>query len=196
MPHTTVLPTDTPALEPVDVADAVAEWRLQGVVDLESQQPAALAERALIARKLKAARELVEGFTGSYFAGNQTLELTYRLDEPYELPAGAQVVAVRGFFTNEDALVAWNWEEYRKGITVNREWDLSYAASQTYTVTVTLPESVAEATPARVVEAILELGGEFYRNRETTSSTSSIPRELPVSYRVKLADLVRKPVLF
>jgi hypothetical protein len=192
----TVLPSETPATEPVSVADAVAEWRLP-VVDTAATDEATKAEVRLIQRKLQAARELVESYTGRYFAGGQRVELVYELAEPFTLPVGAEIESVSGFFTSVEALNAFNWEEYRKGISINRQIDWYAAGKQTYTVIVSLPESAADNAPGRVKEAILELGGEFYRNRET-SSTAGIGqgRELPVSYRVKLADLVLKPALF
>jgi len=186
------LPNSTPLAEPVTVADAVAEWRLP--VDLTATDEATKAEIRLIERKLKAARELVENHVGDYYVGGQRLAYTFRLDESYAVPEGATVESVSGFFADLTALESWSWEEYRKGISINRELPLCVAARQTYTVVVALPGSL---TPdALVVESILELGGEFYRNRETSASAGTVPRELPVSYRVKLAPLVRKPVLF
>lgn len=191
----TVLPSTTPTTEPVSVADAVAEWRLPAL-DTTATDEATKAEVRLIQRKLQTARELVEAYTGQYFAGGQRVELVYEVSEPFLLPVGAVVERVSGFFTSIEALNAFNWEEYRKGSSINRELDWVSAGKQTYTVVVRLPEAAADNAPARVKEAILELGGEFYRNRETSASSGNIPRELPVSYRVKLADLVRKPILF
>ncbi|SNR92320.1 hypothetical protein [Hymenobacter mucosus] len=194
MPTVVVLSTADPVTEPVTVADAVVEWRLDLVAT--DTDEAAQAERRLIQRKLAAARQLVEAYTGRYVAGGQTLELTFRLDEEYKLPTGAVATAVRGFHTSLASLENFHWVEYLKGSSVERQWPLGYAAQQTYTVTVTLPETASSLCPALMQEAILELGAEFYRNRETSSAAGIVPRELPVSYKVKLAPLVLHPALF
>jgi hypothetical protein len=132
-----------------------------------------------------AAREKVEAYTGRYFAA-QTLAITYTLAEAYDLPVGATAVSVSGYFDTLDALAARStWlEEYRKGISINRELPLSVAFAQPYTV-------VAETTGDKqylglAKTAIIELVGEWYKNRETSGDTRLA--ELPVSWRVKLAE--------
>lgn len=138
---------------------------------------------------LSGARELVEGYTGGYYAA-QTLAVTYRLDEPYELPAGGTAKGVTGFFTTLEALQsqASYLEEYRKGISINRELPWGEALAQTYTVQVAI---AGTAVPAAVKLAILELAGEWYRNRETTLAGVTRLTELPVNYKVKLAPYRR-----
>ncbi|UOR07165.1 phage gp6-like head-tail connector protein [Hymenobacter aerilatus] len=187
MPTTVPIYSPAPLVEPVGLSDLKAWVRVDG----ES-------ENGILAICLQGAREKVEAYTGRFFAGGQRVEITYELGEPYELPQGATVVSVRGFFTTLEALENWNLEEYRKGISINRELPLNgaYGAfAQTYTVTVDLPTDAAERCPAVVKTAILELAAEWYRNRETTQ-VGSVASELPVSYRVKLAELRLTNVLF
>lgn len=148
-------------------------------------------EDALLLHLLSAAREKVEAYTGRYFAGGQRLAYTFDLSEPYQLPEGAAPESVSGFFTNLETLEAWNAEEYRKGISVNRELYLGEALNQSYTVVATLPAQTY--CPELAKSAILELSGEWYRNRES-SSVGTISPELPVAWRVKLAELRVMPL--
>lgn len=138
-----------------------------------------------------AAREKVEAYTGRFFAGGQRLATTFDLTEAYALPTDAIFESVTGFFTTLETLQGWYLEEYRKGISVNRQLYLGEALNQTYTVTYTLPEATYCPELAKV--AIKELAGEWYRNRES-SSVGTISPELPVNWRVKLAEL-RETVL-
>jgi hypothetical protein len=151
-------------------------------------------EDELLKVYLSAAREKVEAYTGRYFAP-QTLKITYSLSEPYELPEGATAASVSGYFDTLDALAARAayLVEYRKGISISRDLDWPYPAlDQAYTVTASIPETVN--VPALAKAAILELAGEWYRNRETTTAGVVAVSELPVSWRVKLAPLVVNPL--
>ena len=188
MPTIQVLTPPTAQAEPVTLAEAVAWCRLD--LDLVSTDAAIVAQRGLVQMLIGAAREKVEGYTGRYFAA-QTLAYTFRLDEPYQLPANATATGVTGFYTTLEALEnASNYlVEYQKGISVSRELPLSLAAAQTYTVTATLSGA---AVPNLVKVSIMELAAEWYRNRE--SSTDVAANLLPVSYQVKLAQLVINPI--
>ena len=151
-------------------------------------------EDALLLVYAQAAREKVEAFTGRFFAP-QILELTYTLGELYTLPAGATATAVTGFYTTLAALTdnAAYRAEYYKGISVSRDLDWPLAVQQTYTVSVTI---AAPLVPGLALAAMLELAGEWYRNRETTVADVARVTELPVSWRVKLAELVVKPLVY
>lgn len=151
-------------------------------------------EDELLAIYATAAREKVEAYTGRFFAP-QTLELTYTLGETYKLPAGAVATAVTGFYTTLTALTdnAAYRAEYYKGISVSRDFDWHLAIEQTYTVTVAI---AAPPVPGLALAAMLELAGEWYRNRETTVADVARITELPVSWRVKLAELVIKPLAY
>lgn len=131
-----------------------------------------------------AARELVEAYTGRYYAP-QTLALIYRLDEPYLLPPNATAVSVSGFFTDLtqlDTLSSW-LVEYQKAITVERQLPLAAALQQTYEVIATTTGDKAYLNLAK--SAVKELVSEWYKNRETSAYTQVTT--LPVSWQVKLA---------
>jgi hypothetical protein len=146
--------------------------------------PALWAELKLMGRKLRAARKLVEGYTQRLFAP-QKIAVTYELNEPYVLPDGATAIAVTGFFKTLADLQAFSLEEYRKGISINRELPWSAALAQTYTVEM---DAVADAEWFDLAcEAILELASEWYRHRETTIAGVAVITALPVSWQVKLA---------
>jgi hypothetical protein len=132
-----------------------------------------------------AAREKVEAYTGRYFAP-QTLGITYTLEEPYDLPVGATPVSVTGYFTTLEALDArGSWlVEYQKGISIERQLPLSAAFAQTYEVTAETTGDTRFLGLAK--SAIIELVGEWYKNRETSQAGAF--SELPVSWRVKLAE--------
>lgn len=193
MPTAVVLSSDALLTEPVSMRSVLVHLRLEQSL-LTSTDPTAVAEREYLQLLLSSAREACEGGTGRYFAGGRTLELTYALSEPYVLPAGATATSVRGFFQRVADLEGFNWEEYRKGATINREWPLPLAAQQTYTVTVDLPASVAQYCPSQVQTAILKLTAEMYKNRE--DSTSLGTQQLPVNYQVMLAPWDIRPVLY
>jgi len=127
---------------------------------------------------LDAAREMVEGETCRYY-GAHTLAITFRLDEPYKLPVGATALTVSGAFTTLDALenIPAYVEEYRKGISINRELPLSTLLEQEYTVVATTPGDTQYAGLAKRVT--LALAADFYRNREVTP--------LSAQWRVELA---------
>jgi uncharacterized phiE125 gp8 family phage protein len=189
MPTTQVLTPPTTQAEPVSLALANAQLRLD--LDLSSIDPAIVGQIELLQLKLSAAREMVEAYTGRYFSA-QTLAITYELGEGYTLPAGATVVSVSGFFSTLEELAnaSTYLEEYRKGISINRELPWAEAMRQTFTVEVTIgTEDEPVFVPAIIKEAILELTGEMYRNRETSQAGYANVPELPVSWRVKLAPL-------
>jgi hypothetical protein len=147
--------------------------------------PALWAELDLLQLYLSGAREKVEAYTGRYY-GAQQLALTYELGEGYVLPSGATAVSVSGFFTTLAALQAFDFEEYRKGISINRQLPWGVAMQQTFTVVV---DTTGDTQYANMVKrAILEIAGEWYRNRETTVSGVAVISELPVSWRVTLAE--------
>lgn len=182
MPLVERLASPTPPVEPVALT-LLEQW-----VRVEAGQDTAVLEHLLTA-----AREKVEAYTGRYFAGSQRLAFTFALDEAYQLPEGATVESVSGFFSTLADLAAWSVEEYRKGIVVSRDLPWGEALQQTYTVALTLPESTY--CPELAKSAILELAGEWYRNRESTT-VGTIAPELPVAWRVKLAELRVKPLAY
>lgn len=183
MPTVAVLTPPTASQEPITLALLKAQARVDGN-----------GEDGLLLIYAQAAREKVEAYTGRFFAP-QVLSLTYTLAEAYKLPAGAVATAVTGFYTSLDQLTnyATYLSEYRKGISVNRDLSWAAAIEQTYTVTATI---AAAAVPGLALAAMLELAGEWYRNRETTVAGVAVISELPVSWRVKLAELVVKPLSY
>lgn len=198
MPTIQIVTPPTPEAEPVTLALANAALRLD--LDLVSTDAAIVAQREYLALLLSAARQKVESYTGRYYAA-QTLRLTYTLDEGYTLPAGAVATAVEGFYATLEALATAGafLEEYRKGISVSRELDWHTALAQTYTVTADVTPDPAFLALAKL--AMLELAGEWYKNRETTvagsgssSGASSVIAELPVSWKIKLRPAVLNPL--
>lgn len=199
MPTIRALTPPVAAAEPVSLALLNAHARLDLDAPLlaayearsvpSDADPALVAQLDLLALFRTAAREKVEAYTGRYFAP-QTIELTYRLDEPYALPAGAEATAVSGFFTDLEQLAdpSAYLVEYQKGISINRELPLSEAFAQTYTVTATVSGDTQFQGLAK--RAMLELAAEWYKSRETSGSA----QELPVSWRVTLAQAVVNPL--
>lgn len=183
MPTTQRLPplTGTTATEPV----SQEELRAWVVLDADDPRTPVLYSLGI------AAREKVENYTERFFAGGQHLATTFDLSEAYALPYGAAPLTVSGFFTDFATLTAWNLEEYRKGISTNRQLYLGEALNQSYTVTYTLPAETY--CPELAKAAIKELAAEWFRNRESTT-VGTIAPELSVGWRVKLAEL-RKTVL-
>ncbi len=189
MPTTRVL--TPPTSEPVSLALFNAHARLD--LDMVGQDAAVVAQRELAELLIRAAREKVEAYTGRYFAP-QTLEITYELSDAYVLPLGATATGVSGFYTDLQALqnASSFLEEYRKGISVNRQLDWPYPAlAQTYTVTATTTGDTQFLNVAKA--AILELAAEWYKNRESTI-VGTIAPELPVAWKVKLAQAVVTPL--
>lgn len=169
------LPNAPAPTEPISL-DLLRQW-----VRVDGEQ-----DEAVLQHLLAAAREKVEHYTGRYFAGGQRLAFTFDLDEPYVLPEGVTAESVSGFFTDLETLEQFSREDYRKGISINRELPLSEAFAAEYTVVGTLPAE--PFVPEIAKQAILELAAEWYRSRESSSSGTISP-ELPVNYRVKLAEL-------
>lgn len=185
-----------PTEEPVSLARLNSWCRLDLSADVlaAAQSPSATpatVDAALVADAQNlallgiAARQKVEAHTGRFFAA-QTVEATFFVYEPYVLPAGAEASKVTGFFTDLDTLNNRSsyLEEYRKGISVERELPFGVALQQTYTVTATVkPDPSFSALASR---AILELAGEWYKNRESTGEGRF--GELPVNWKVALAE--------
>lgn len=202
MPSVQVVTPPTAQQEPVSLALLNAALRLDldpalllaadaNTVPADAD-PALVAQVALLALLRSAAREKVESYTQRFYAG-QTVALTFGVYEPYDLPEGGTATAVTGFFTTV-AQLADRYAylvEYQKGISINRQVGLAEALALTYTVTVVLAKAFV---PALVQSAILELAGEWFRNRETTVAGVRSITELPVNYRVKLAHLVQYPL--
>lgn len=180
MPTTVVV--TPPTVEPVTLALLKTVARVTGT-----------AEDDFLTLLGSAARELVEGFTGRHFA-SKVVKTTFRLSEDYQLdPLAGDPTAVEGFITDLTQLPP-SFVEYTKGISVSRDYPLSWAQDQTYAVTYPIVADPA-AVPAAVKAAILELATEMYDNRGS-SSTGTISPELPVNYKVKLQSYVIKPVLY
>lgn len=180
MPTTVRLASPDATMEPVSLALAKQWLRVDGTE-----------EDAVVEHLLKAAREKAENYTGLFFVGGQRLALTYSLSEAYALPEGATAESVSGFFADLDALAAWNWVEYVKGISVSRDLPLCAAGEQTYTVTVQLSDTVA--VPEVAKSAILELAAEWYKNREA-SVNGTISVQTQVNWQRKLAELRVNPL--
>lgn len=196
MPTTRVLTPPTVAAEPVSLAKLVTHVKIDADRALvaayiagqpmpSNADPAIWDELDLLQLYLSGAREKVEAYTGRYY-GAQKLAITYELGEAYELPAGATATAVSGYFTTLAALTAFSLEEYRKGISVNRQLPWGYAMQQAYTVEATTTGDTQYLNLAK--RAILEIAAEWYRNRETTVAGVAVISELPVSWRVTLAE--------
>jgi hypothetical protein len=174
MPVITRLPTTTPVTEPLPL-ELLRQWiRVDGT-----------AEDMVLEQLRQAAREEAENYTGLFFAGGQRLRYVFTLEEAYSIPEGATVESVSGFFTSLAGLEAWSAEEYRKGISVSRDYPLSQALQQTYTVDVQLPETVA--VPSVAVQAMLILAAEWYKNRE-----ASVNGTISVETQVKWQNLLGK----
>jgi len=205
MPTIHVQTPPTAASEPISLARAAAWVRLdvnsallaaftatpQG--DLSTYDPQLVADLENVAMLRTAAREKVEAYTGRYYTP-QRLAYTFCLGEPYELPAGATPVSVSGFFTDLaqlESLSEW-LVEYQKGISVERQLPWAEAMQQSYTVVADVPADLAFANVAQ--RAMLELLGEWYRNRETTGEGRFA--ELPVNFRVTLAEARVNPLAF
>ena len=185
-----------PTKEPVSLAQVNSWCRLDlsaeilAAAEVTSTPPSTLdaalvADAQNLALLRTAARQKVEAYTGRYFS-EQTVAITYFVYEPYVLPAGAEALSVDGFFTDLAALNNRSsyLEEYRKGISVERELSFGVALQQTYTVTAKVkPDPTYSALATR---AILELTGEWYKNRETTGEGRF--GELPANWRVALAE--------
>lgn len=201
MPTIQAQPSTTPLVEPISLARAAAWLRLDlepallaaytTQADLTVFDPQTVADLDNVAMLRTAAREKVEAYTGRYYSP-QRLAFTFVLGEPYALPAGATPVSVSGFFTDLAQLTgvaAWLLE-YQKGISVERQLPLVVALSQSYTV---VADITADAAFRSVAErAMLELLAEWYRNRETSGSSQLA--ELPVSFRVTLAEARVNPL--
>ncbi|GAB2959013.1 hypothetical protein GCM10027048_27760 [Hymenobacter coalescens] len=191
MPSVIRLDTTTPVTEPVGLSLANVHARLGLRLNEagDGPHPDATAEEgaevAYAQHLLRAAREEAENFTGLSFAGGQRLEYTFELGEAYRIPAGATVESVTGFFDSVDAIEAFSVEEYRKGISINRELAWDYALLQTYTVTLQMP--AVFTAPAVVVQAILLLFAEWYKNREV-----SVNGAISVATQVQWQNLLGK----
>lgn len=195
MPETRVLipPTAATELVPLDELNAALRLDLDaGLVAAylagplpEGTDPALLGQIKYVERLGRAARKKVEAYTGRYFA-EQTVQISYTLEEPYELPVGAEAVSVSGYFDTLDALAArGSWlVEYQKGSSVERQLPLGAAFAQTYTVVAKVKADAEYSDLAAA--AVTELVGEWYKNRETTGEGRF--GELPVSWKVKLAE--------
>lgn len=197
MPTSQVLTPPTPAAEPVSLAlvNAMARLDMDASVLAAYDQtgsvptgtdPAIAAEVDLLALFRTAAREKVEAYTNRYYAA-QKLALTYELGEPYELPSGATAESVSGFFASLADLEnrAMYLVEYQKGISIERQYPLSDALLQTYTVVAATTGDTQFLGLAK--RAMLELTAEWFKNRETTAEARGL-LELPVSWRVTLAE--------
>lgn len=171
-----ILTPPTSEAEPVKLALLKAHVRVDGD-----------AEDELLQLYASAARERVEAFTGRYLAP-QTLELTFELGEAYELPAGATVVSVSGFFSSLEALAGRTayLSEYRKAGSISRELPWSQAMAQTYTVTVTTTGDMQYRSLCLGV--MLKLAAESYRNREVA--------DLSVQWRLDLEPACTHPIAY
>lgn len=159
---------------------AVAEGTSVGSTSVDA---ALVADAQNLALLRTAARQKVEAYTGRFFA-EQTVEATFFVYEPYQLPTGAEAKSVTGFFTDLDALNnrSTYLEEYRKGITINRELPFGEALQQTYTVTATVKSDASFSAVAN--RAILEIAAEWYKNRETSGDA----QQIPINWKVTLAE--------
>jgi hypothetical protein len=165
------MPTIQVLTPPIEEPVSVTLLKQQARIDSDS-------EDELLLVYLTAAREKVEAETGRFYA-KQTLAYTFSLEEPYQLPVGATPVAVSGYFDTLEAVAGLGsyLEEYRKGISINREYPLAWVLAQSYTVVVKTAGDPQYAGIAKQV--ILALAAEYYKNREIT--------ELSVRWRVDLA---------
>lgn len=190
MPTTRVLTPPTAASEPVKLGLLVAHVRADidaGLVATylatpnampSGTDPALWAELELLQLYLSGAREKVQAYTGRYY-GAQQLAITYELGEGYELPAGGTAVSVSGFFATLAALAAFDFEEYRKGISVNRQLPWSVAMQQRFTVVVNTTGDTYQLQASK--NAILQLAASAYKDREPIVA-------IPVSVRLLLAE--------
>lgn len=187
MPITQPLPplqgSTTPLQEPISLEE------LRGWVNMEAGDAIQDANLTLAG---KGARQMVESYTNDFYIGGQRLETTFDLSERFALPQGVVVEDVSGFFTSLEELQNWSLEEYRKGISINRQLYWMEAINQTYTVTYSLP--LQAHCPDIVKLVMLRLAADFFRNRED-SVVGTIISDLPVNYRVMLAPYRKNPIL-
>lgn len=141
------------------------------------------AEDAFLLHCLSAARGRTEKYTNCFFA-SRTLETTFTVLEPMVLAEGAgEILSVSGFINDLAQLPTLSsyWNEYVKGISVNREYLINYDNLPTYSVRYHFT-----ADPeADVIQAILKIAADLYENREN-STTGASNKALGINYQVLL----------
>lgn len=183
MPSYQVVTPATPEQEPVSLAQACVHCAID--LDLASIDQLEVARKEHLQTLVTGAREYAESYTGRLYAG-QTVDATFRMDEAYALPAGGQAISVTGYFTDLAQLgnQSTYLEEYRKGISISREYPMAWLLEQTYTVRIAVTTPVVKA---QVKAAILELVAEWNKNRES-SVNGTISVQTQMNWERKLAS--------
>ena len=146
------------------------------------------AEDAVLLVFLQAAREKAESYTNLDFV-SKIKTSSYPANQNCPV-AAADILSVSGFYTSVADLTsaASYFEEYRKGITINRDYAIDWYNLPTYTITYQVTVDPADV-PASAKIAICKIASDLYENRETSSDLSN--KSLSISHRV-LLDPLRK----
>jgi hypothetical protein len=139
---------------------------------------------ALMELYISAAREMAENYTGRDFI-SRTKKVTYTIDKTPAI-ALASITSVSGFYNTVAELSdAYNYfNDYRKGIIINRDYPINYNNLPTYTITYNLVVNPSDV-PAVVKRAILAIASDFYEHRESSSEFAN--KELSISHKTMLA---------
>lgn len=149
---------------------------------------AGTAEDAVLLVFIQAAREKAESYTNLDFV-SKVKTSTYPAYQNSPI-ATADILTVSGFYTSKADLTAaaTHFEEYRKGITINRDYSIMWDNIPTYTITYNVTVNPADL-PASVKIAIAKIASDLYENRESSSDLAN--KSLSISHRV-LLDPLRK----
>lgn len=146
------------------------------------------AEDEVLELLLGAAIEYAEAHTRRDFT-SKVKTSTYAANVNCPIPA-ADILSVSGFYSTVDELPTASayFEEYRKGITINRDYPIDWANLPTYTIIYQVTVDPASVSSA-IKLAICKIASDFYENRETSTSLSN--KSLSVSHRNLLASAVK-----
>lgn len=137
---------------------------------------------------LQAAREKAESYTNRDFT-TKIKTSSYPANQNCPI-AALNVLSVSGFYTTTAELTsaASYFENYRKGIVINRDQPIDWYNLPSYTITYVVTVDPADV-PASAKIAIAKIASDLYENRETSSDLSN--KSLSISHRV-LLDPLRK----
>jgi hypothetical protein len=146
------------------------------------------AEDEVLELLLDAAIEYGEGITNLDFT-SKVKTSTFKANENCSIPA-SDILSVTGFYTSVTDLptAASYFEEYRKGITINRDYPIDWYNLPTYDVTYNVTIDPAKVSK-KIKLAICKVASDFYENRET--STSLANKSLSVSHRNLFASAIK-----
>lgn len=137
---------------------------------------------------IQAAREKAESYTNQDYV-SKIKTSTFYANQNCPI-ATADILSVSGFYTSKADLPSATsyFEEYRKGITINRDRPITWDNIPTYQVTYQVNVDPTKV-PASTKIAICKIASDLYENRETSSDLSN--KSLSISHRV-LLDPLRK----